>query len=111
MFAHGYVLLALVLSFVMFQGPTVEQALSNLKAMFFLGELPLWNRESLYYLRGSLVLLLLGIMGATPLPSRVYRRLEPVLSWVQPVGLVLLLLVCPAYLVDGSFNPFLYFRF
>ena len=110
-FAHGYVLLALVLSFVMFQGPTVEQALSNLKAMFFLGELPLWNRESLYYLRGSLVLLLLGIMGATPLPSRVYRRLEPVLSWVQPVGLVLLLLVCTAYLVDGSFNPFLYFRF
>ena len=34
-----------------------------------------------------------------------------VLSAAEPVALVLLLAVCTAYLVDGSFNPFLYFRF
>ena len=34
-----------------------------------------------------------------------------VLSVAEPVALVLLLAVCTAYLVDGSFNPFLYFRF
>ena len=30
---------------------------------------------------------------------------------IQPAVLLALLLVCTAYLVDGSFNPFLYFRF
>ena len=57
------------------------------------------------------------LAGATPLPAKAVQRLRDtsagsaVLSVAEPVALVLLLALCTAYLVDGSFNPFLYFRF
>ena len=46
-----------------------------------------------------------GFMDATPIGYLFMR------SVAEPVALVLLLALCTAYLVDGSFNPFLYFRF
>ncbi len=57
------------------------------------------------------------LAGGHPLPAKAVQRLQDtsagsaVLSVAEPVALVLLLVVCTAYLVDGSFNPFLYFRF
>jgi alginate O-acetyltransferase complex protein AlgI len=64
------------------------------------------------------VLLLLGVLGATPLPRRVgewvaSRRIggfTPV-SVLRPLAMALLLTLVTAFLVDGSFNPFIYFRF
>ena len=61
--------------------------------------------------------MVIALLGATPLPTKAVQRLRDtsagsaVLSVTEPVALVLLLAVCTAYLVDGSFNPFLYFRF
>jgi alginate O-acetyltransferase complex protein AlgI len=67
----------------------------------------------LYYLRSYALLLILGILGATPLVRSTAARLE---GWgfavvLRPLIAIGLLLICTAYLVDGSFNPFLYFRF
>ena len=59
----------------------------------------------------------MAAVGATDLPKRMYGKLKEkavvgsVLAVAEPVGIVILLLLCTAYLVDGSFNPFLYFRF
>ena len=59
----------------------------------------------------------LAIIGATPLPKLAASRLEAteqgkkLLPVAEPAALAALLLVMTAYLVDGSFNPFLYFRF
>ena len=55
----------------------------------------------------------MGFLGATPLVKQRAQKLAqtkagPVLELVM---MVFLLLVCTAYLVDGSFSPFLYFRF
>lgn len=72
--------------------------------------------ESLYYLRSYAVVLVIALLGATPArqggaaPSGTSVG-SAVLSVAEPVALVLLLALCTAYLVDGSFNPFLYFRF
>ena len=62
---------------------------------------------------GNLVLLAVSAVGATPLPRRLYEKVSrsPVFAVLEPIALIALLLVCTAYLVDGSFNPFLYFRF
>ena len=59
------------------------------------------------------LLLLLAVVGATPLPGRIAARCAQCrgMTIIQPAVLLALLLVCTAYLVDGSFNPFLYFRF
>ena len=74
--------------------------------------MPLATTESLYYLRSYAVIFLLSIVGATPgvkiLAGKVPRKVAAVM---EPLVLMALLLICTGYLVDGSFNPFLYFRF
>lgn len=109
---HGYVLFCVVISFVIFNAADLAQAGQDLAGMFGLGGLPLATAETLYYLRSYAVIFLLGFVGATPLPKALAARLPDKLAAVlEPAALTGLLLVCTAYLVDGSFNPFLYFRF
>lgn len=110
-FSHIYLLLSVLLGFVLFQGGSLEQSWGDFRAMLGAGSIPTVSRESLYALRNHGVLLILGALGATPLPGRLYRRWSKGLQWIEPLLLALLLLLCTAYLVDGSFNPFLYFRF
>ena len=110
---HGYVLLAVVLSFVLFNAESIAQAGSDLAAMFGLAGLPLVNSPALYYLRSYAGLFLAGFVGATPLVKNTAARLGDTRlgAVLETAGMILLLLVCTAYLVDGSFSPFLYFRF
>ena len=109
---HGYVLLVVAVSFVIFNGSGMGGALADLKAMFGLSGLPLCSAETLYYLRSYLVVFLMAIVGATPVVSDYVNRIpEKLRLSLTPLALSALLLLCTAYLVDGSFNPFLYFRF
>ena len=110
---HGYVLLAVILSFVLFNADTLTQAGRDFAALFGFAGLPLFTKETGYYLRSYAPLLVIACVGTTPLvkltaqkmgENRAVQMLEPVL-WLS------LLLICTAYLVDGSFSPFLYFRF
>ena len=109
---HGYVLLAVVLSFVLFNANDMAQAGQDFAGLFGLAGLPLLSTQTVYYLQSYLMLFILGFMGATPLPRMLEARLpEKVRAVLEPVGLIALLLLCSGYLVDGSYNPFLYFRF
>ena len=114
---HGYVLLVIVLSFVLFNAQSLSQAAMDFAGLFGGAGLPFSSAETLYYLRSFGPLLVIGALGATPLPKMLWQRLSAgrsggrVLAAAQSVLLALLLLVCTAYLVDGSYNPFLYFRF
>ncbi len=105
-----YVLLIVMLSFVLFNAADISQAAQDISGLF--GGLPLVTQESLYYLRSYAVIFAVSIVGATPLPKILASRIpEKVAAVVEPLVLIALLLTCTAYLVDGSFNPFLYFRF
>ena len=110
---HFYVLLAVVISFVLFNAESFAQAGSDLAGMFGFGGVPLVTPETLYYLRSYGLLFILGFVGATPLvrdtANRLYKHKAVVI--LEPIVLILLLLICSGYLVDGSFSPFLYFRF
>jgi len=112
-----YVLLAVLLGFILFDASSVCDAWGTIRALFGGGGLPLASAEAVYQLRSCAVLLAAAAIGATPLPRRAFDALgkthggRAVLTVLEPVGLVGLLAVCTAYLVDGSFNPFLYFRF
>jgi alginate O-acetyltransferase complex protein AlgI len=107
------VLAILLMSFVLFNASSLAQALSDVGGMFGLGGLPLTSAASLYYLRSYGLLLLFAAVGATPLVSRTAKKLESrtVTAILEPVVLCALLLAVTAFLVGGSFNPFLYFRF
>ena len=112
-----YVLFFVLLGFVLFDAESLKAAASSIRAMFFAGGLPVVSAESLYQLRSNAWLLLLAAVGATPLPQRLAaafaakRHGANVLAVLEPIFLLALLAVCTAFLVDGSFNPFLYFRF
>lgn len=109
---HGYVLLAVMLSFVLFNAESLPQAGADYAGMFGLAGLPAVTPESLYALKSNAILLLLGIFGATPLPKLAAQRLpEKGAAILEPLALAGILALSTAYLVDGSFNPFLYFRF
>ena len=110
---HGYVLLIVCLSFVLFNADSLSQALGDMAGMFGLTGVPLVSAESLYYLRSYAPLFLMGFVGATPIVRDTARRIgETKVGAVLEVGLMFVLLIaCTAYLVDGSFSPFLYFRF
>jgi len=105
-----YVLFAVMVSFVLFNAADLSQAGSDITGLF--GGLPLTTAESIYYLRSYAGVFVLSILGATPLVKHLAGRIpEKVAAVLEPVALAGLLLVCTGYLVDGSFNPFLYFRF
>ena len=112
-FRHFYVMLAVILGFVLFNAESLQQCGSDLACLFGFGGLPFVNGETLYYLRSYFVLFVMGIIGCTPLVKNVALRLEKTTAGkiLEPVICVVLLLLCTAYLVDGSFSPFLYFRF
>ena len=113
---HVYVLLAALFSFVLFDAASVPAALETAGGLLGLGGLPLWDSGALYYLRSYAPVLALAAVGSTPLPAALCRRIAAgragrVLDALEPAALLALLAVCTAFLVSGSANPFLYFRF
>ena len=110
---HGYVLLAVVLSFVLFNADSLAQAGQDFAGLFGFGSLSLTSAETLYYLKSYAVLFVLGILGSTPVVRDAARRIDGTKAGVvlEAAAMLALLIVCTAYLVDGSFSPFLYFRF
>ena len=107
------VLVILLMSFVLFNAASPAQAWADIGGMMGLGGLPAVTAESLYYLRSYGVLLVLAALGATPLFKNLALRAEgsKAFAVAEPLVLCALLLAVTAFLVGGSFNPFLYFRF
>ena len=110
---HSYVLLIVLISFVIFNAATLSQAWEDIRGLFGLLQVPALSTEAVYYLRSYGLLFAVGILGATPLVRNLAGKLDQTKwsAYLWPVVTATLLLVCTAYLVDGSFNPFLYFRF
>ncbi len=108
--SHIYVLFAVVVSFVIFNASSITQVMADIGGMFGRGDLPLVSGEALYYLKSYAAIGILAIVGATPLPKKMVSRWKG-LQYAEPAVLLVLLIMITAYLVDGSFNPFLYFRF
>lgn len=114
---HVYVILAVLLGFVLFNADSLSQTASDVMGLFSFGRLPLVTSESLYYLRSYAVVIVIGIIGATPLVRNTAEAIrkskngEKIMTVLEPLVMLVILIVVTAYLVDGSFNPFLYFRF
>jgi alginate O-acetyltransferase complex protein AlgI len=102
-----------MISFVLFNAESLTQAGTDIIGLFGLTGAPLVTKETLYYLGSYAVLFVMGILGATPLVKNTGLRLNQtkVGAIMEPLVLIILLLICTGYLVDGSFSPFLYFRF
>lgn len=103
-----YLLFVVTISWVLFAHDSLEQAISYLKVMFGIGTNSFINTPSLYAITNFYVLIIIGIVFATPLMNNLKARLN---EWAVFAFYVVTLFLSTAYLVDATFNPFLYFRF
>lgn len=112
---HVYVLIAVLLSFVVFGADGLGGALSDLGGLFGRGGRGFADSDALYWLSSYWSVLVVAALGATTLPARLWqwvsRHSGRVADVVEPLALACVLLLATAALVSGSFNPFLYFRF
>ena len=112
-----YTLFFIIISFVIFDAVNLNEACSYIRVMLGFSSLPLITNEFIYYLKDYIVVIGIGLVGSTPLMKISLNKISDckiikgVLTVIEPVVLVALLIVITAYLIDGSFNPFLYFRF
>lgn len=114
---HIYVIFTTLISFVIFSSESLSQMFALVSGMFGFGTMSVFGNTTLYVLDSFAVVFVLSIIASVPFPKKMYQRLSEtrggaaVLTILEPVTVALLLVLCTALLVDGSFNPFLYFRF
>jgi len=111
-FRHLYALFFIMVGWALFAIEDFTQLLPYLATMFGLAGKGFADGAFLYYLRSYLPMLLVAAIAATPLAKNSWRTLgEKPRMILLPVFLLAGLLVCTCYLVDATYNPFLYFRF
>ncbi|MBQ4630095.1 MAG: MBOAT family protein [Clostridia bacterium] len=115
--SHIYVFFFITVSFVIFATDSPNAALTHLASMFSLSKLPLVSPESIYYLKSFAPTLILGLIISAALLKKMQPAIatsklaKNTLEVSEIIFILTLFTVCTAYLVDGSFNPFLYFKF
>ena len=114
---HIYAKFFIIISFVIFNNENIKDLWSSLYNMFNFRGVDLYNDFSTYYLKSYTVLLIVSVIGATPILKNIIQKInknvtgQKVISTINSILNIVLLVVVTAYLIDGSFNPFLYFRF
>jgi alginate O-acetyltransferase complex protein AlgI len=111
---HIYVMLVVFVSWAFFDAAGLGVSFGVIGRMFGAGAGALADREALYYLRSYALPLIIGIIGATPLPKFLAGKAaekKALVTALEPLILAALLIAATACMVDGSFNPFIYFRF
>ena len=116
--AHCYTIFFVLLGWALFAFDSLPQVLTFMGRPFGIGGVSLVNSMAVYTLLSNLLLLLVAAVGSTPYPTRAVKNLllrgkkrEGLKTLIVCVGSLCLFLICVAYLVDGTYNPFLYFRF
>ena len=107
---HIYVLFVLSISFLIFNTTDLHQLGFELKNLFGLNQTSLIDQSTLYYLNSYKLIFVVSIISATPLLKKVLNKYS-VIKKLDVIVYPTLLLLCSAFLIDASFNPFLYFRF
>ena len=108
--AHIYVIFLVLISFIIFNSSSLSEIVVSVNSMLGMNHLPLYNLSSLYYIRSYIVVFIIAVIGSTPLMKKLVRKIKWSI-YLEPLLWIVLLVICSAYLIDGSFNPFLYFRF
>ena len=114
-FSHLYTILLVLISFVIFSVEDMGQIGIFLKSVFGLNGLDFMNFETWYYLKNYIVILIIGIVCATPVVKNLLNKLADsknvIAGVLEAVIYIGLLIICSAALISNSFNPFIYFRF
>ena len=112
-----YVLFIVMILFIIFNSDNMSVALTNIKGLFGMNGEVFINDYTLHYLKSYLPLLIIALFGSTPLIKTLIDKLRKnkyvnnIINILEPILIVIILVVVTSYLIDNSYNPFLYFRF
>ena len=112
-----YVLFTVMISFIIFNANSIGEAWNNIIGLFGANGESLINASTVYYLKSYLVVLVIAIIGSTPFLKNIIEKLKTktnankIINLLEPIAMASILIIVTAYLVDNSYNPFLYFRF
>ena len=109
-FKHFYTLVIVFVGWGIFAMEDLTVCGQYLSACF--GGAPLWSTVDGYTLRSYVVTFVALVAASTTLGVKGWNRLPAKAQKIMtPILMAMSLILCTAYLVDGSYNPFLYFRF
>jgi len=112
-----YTFLLVVVGFVIFNQTSISNIIVFLKSMFGLNNIPFINLETWYYVKNYFGVFIFSMIFSTPIASILVSKIKKsnkfgkIFNVVEPVIYILLLILCTAFIIDESFQPFLYFRF
>ena len=112
-FKYIYTIFLVVISFTIFNANTLSEVINSLKNMFGLNNISFINFETLYHIRNYIIIIVIAIIGSTPLVKILAKKMKFIkIYWIfEIIYYFILLIIITSFLVDSSFNPFLYFRF
>lgn len=114
-FGHIYLMVIVIVGFVLFNATDLTEAVNYVGGMFGFGNYPLKSVEFIYYLKSYLMVIIMALIGATPIVQNIALKMAKNIGeksiYFEIVVLLGIFILSTASLVDGSFNPFLYFRF
>ena len=109
-----YTFLLVVFGWVLFETDSLSHALSYFKAMFGSSGV-LVDTSSKYLFFTNILLFVLCLIGSTEIFQKVLAKLKAkslnFVSYAAPVIQLVIMLICTSFLVNATYNPFLYFRF
>ena len=112
-----YVLFIVMILFIIFSSDNMSVALTNIKGLFGMNGEAFVNDYTLHYLKSYLPVLIIALLGSTPFIKILIDKLRKnkyvnnIINILEPILIVVILVVVTSYLIDNSYNPFLYFRF
>ena len=108
--SHIYTLICVIIGWVLFASDNLKGIFKYLDIMF--GNAKLINNSFLYLLRSNILYIIAGILCSLPIWKELYNKMPEKIRIISTVILSLLCVyVSTAYLLDSTYNPFLYFRF
>ena len=116
-FSHIYLLFIIIISFIIFNFTSLSEGFSCIGMLFGFNGIPLYNAFSVYCLRNYIVIIVAAIIGSTSLPGRIVAKIKEVsfikaiFPLMEIIFVMAIFVIVTAFLVNGSYNPFLYFRF
>lgn len=113
---HIYCLLVVMISFIIFDNTIITEGFTRIGYLIGIGDVRFCSGNTLFYLKDYAVVLIIAAIGSTEFPMWLVGKLKAgkagcVINILEPVFNLALLIIGTAFLINGSFNPFLYFRF
>lgn len=111
--ARIYTLLIVMISFIIFNSENISVIEKNIKGLFGIGYTALISQESLYYFKSYIFIIVISTIASMPIFKNIFKieKNNKIINFIEPIFLLLILILSTSYIIDGSFSPFLYFRF